>query len=397
MKTYIKNVAVLDMRNATPERVDQIERIDNVALILASTETAPLVARMNIGNMATVVEIPDGAELLMYNGNHTLSTVQGKKVFLLVNGNLVVSDRDTAQEISTAVCGGMINGNVLGNEGQISALAASGVMINGNSNTYPDEARLRESRAPFTAFEAKGADTPLYLTRRVVIEAGASAVLAAGGLSLYGKRGAIIPAADAEAFFKVWRGEGNVLQVPDGFVLVEGTQDIRRAKAPLLRGKRYIVGDLILHEDVDMDSLRALSALAVTGKLFLPESLLAPMLDILQTEPELIPYTGTLMRPDGELTLTPDAVPAGRVALCVDGVITLSPDLTPEKLREAFSMVYLEGVLRMTQAQRAALLPVLLGDGEVEIRSENEAPEDEEEDACPEGCIVIANAAQFIL
>lgn len=398
MKTYIKNVAVLDMRKATPERVDQIAGIGNTALILVSAETAPLVSRLNIGNTAAVVEVPEGAELVMYNGNATVANLKDTSlVFLMANGNLSIGDQVTPEEIRGAVTGGIVNGNLNAKESQVGALVAAGIHVNGNLNVYPDDVRLRDTDEPLTAHEAMGADAPLYLTRRVVIEPGAAAAFAEKGMLLYGRRGAIIPAQESQAFYRVWKGKGKVLQIPEGFSLMDGTQDIRRAKALLLRGKRFIIGDLFLHEDVDMQSLQALESLVVTGNLFLPEALLAPMLDRLHEEPELVPYAGALMRLDGEMTLTPGALPDGPAALYVDGQITFSDAFTPEMLRGGVTLLYNNGVVRLSEAQRAALLPVLLGDGVADILpGQAEADED---DSCeiPEGCNVIANAAQFIL
>lgn len=393
MKTYLRNVGVLDMRGATPEGVAQIERLGNAGVVLVSPATRALLAQMQTDNIGAVVEVPEDAELVSHNGRSVLPPLGDRPVYLLVNGNLTVAE-DVQPDQLRAVVGGLVNGKITAKRAQLAALLVAGVQVNGKTLTYPDDARLRTADTPLTGAEVASMDRPPYLTRHVRVERGAIDAARAQGLSLYGAAGAIIDAADAEAFFGVWQGEGDVWQVPEGFTLTQGDRMIGAREAPL-RGKRMIAGDVALREDIAPEQLAALDALRVTGLLFVPVALLDAVLGKLDGEPELVPYEGVLLRMEGAGALPDDlsALP-GRIALWVEGVLTLPGALSPEALRERITLLYLDGVAEVTPAQQMALLPVVAGSGQLVTE---DVGEEEAEEALPEGVQVMGNAAVYVV
>jgi len=395
MKTYLKNVAVLNMLKATPENVGQIYKIGNAAIAFVSPLTKPLLAKMDVKNIASVVEVPENTRLLKANGEYTLSGIGADSPFFLtVNGKLTVDERMTAEEIRASVAGGMINGIVYATASQMLALSGAGISVNGSCVTYPDGTGLRRDQSPLTAAEAGALTHSLFLPACVRIEEGVCSVLREKGLALYGNKGAIIDASQAADFYSVWQGSGTVQQIPEGFTMMRSVPSIGKQNAPLLRGKRYYTGDLYLRKDFPAAALDALDGLIVTGKLFLPERLLIPILDKLECEPELIPYDGLLICINGVHDLTLDAHDGNeRLAYCVDGVLHVDPNIPPAQLRERISMIYINGLIDMTQAQQAALLPVLVGNYQL---SDGKKAADEEEEI-PEDVHVIGNVAEFVL
>lgn len=396
MKTRLMNIATLDMRGATEESVAQIESIANVATIIVSPRSKALLAQMDARNVANVVELPEGAELVHVNGEHTLTAAGAACAFLSVNGTLVVDPGVEPEDIGRLLCGAKVNGNVLASAGQMAALVAAGMKVNGNTLILPEGVALRRGTAPLTEAEAAVIGASPYLMRRTVIEPGACARLAARGLALHGDRGAIVSEAEAAAFYAIWRGSGAILIIPDGYRQLAGPPIIGRRDAMRLRGKVFVEGRLILREDVDAASLAALESLAVTGELVAPTPLMLALMDRLATEPELLPYEGTLMLVEGEGTLTDRGLDAlgGRVSILAEGVLSIAQDIDPEKLRAQVALLQYEGVVEMTDAQHMALLPVIAGEGEVSIAAEGEkeeAPEDEAD------VHVIRNAASYIL
>lgn len=401
MKTRIKNVAVLDMRNATEERVEQIECIENAALIITSPTSSALVPKMRIRNVASIVEVPDRAEVLTVNGVHTLTISDDMPpLFLMINGVLEVSPETAPEAISRQVVGGYINGKIIASASQLAALMAKGVNVNGKSLGYPDGARLRVTKDPLTAAEALAQKGPIYLGSRVRIEDGAVETLDAAGIVLYGDSGAIISQSAAEMFYRIWSGSGKVLTIPEGYALMEGDQQFDGLTVRRLRGKRFVDGDIVLTDAVTADALAGLESLMLTGRLFAPEAALDRVLDVLEGDPELFPYTGTLMRISGKETLSADiGMLPERVAIVVDGVLSIAPEASPEALRMRISLLFVGGVVTMTAAQQAALRAVTVSEGHVEI-ADNDDNSDEDEDeewANEDGSIVIGNSAYFVL
>nr|HMN61812.1 hypothetical protein [Anaerolinea sp.] len=69
---FIRNVNILDIRNATPEAVAEISGIGNANLVLYSPETAGLLSALKFGNLNKVVEVPRGENLKMTIGPMTV-------------------------------------------------------------------------------------------------------------------------------------------------------------------------------------------------------------------------------------------------------------------------------------------------------------------------------------
>lgn len=397
MKTYIRNVAILNMLHATPESVEEIAGIGNVAVIVVTEKTKQLLGRMEVDSIASVVLAPDDAEPVVVNGEYTLCALPGPaRLLLLVNGMLTVDAAVTPGDIARTVCGGLVNGEILATDVQAAALSAAGVAVNGGVSAYPDGARLRGQRTPLSAAEAGAMDAPVYLARRASLEPGVPGILQQKGLTLHGARGAVVQEADAAAFYAIWRGSGDVVQVPQGYTLLQGDRSVTRQTAPLLlRGSRMVAGNLSLREDVEEKALAALEALWVGGRLVVPEPLLEALLPRLHSEPELIPYQGTLVQETGVLDITEGLLaPLDRAAFVVDGVTSIAPDLSPQLLRERVSLLYVDGVLNMTPRQQAALAPVLLGSYQISEGGQG----DEDAGAQPGGDVrIVGNAASYVL
>lgn len=395
MKTYIRNVAVLDMTHATEESIAQVEKVENVALVLISHETRHLLSRLTIENVASVKEVDAGAVPLEVNGSHTLSELPAdRNTFLMVNGTLTVSADTKPEALSHGLSGGVINGTLCASESQMRAISGAGVSVNGSTYVYPDGAAPRPGAAALTAAEAAALQNPPFLMKQVMVEAGALQALAERGMPLYGVRGAYIYEKDAPTFFRVWKGSGNIVQVPDGFAMMQGSQTLGVHNALMLRGKRYINGDLLLREDVTETSLAGLDALCVSGRLLTPVALIGRLLAILRNEPELVPYEGKLINVDGKYNVTSAAMLGeGKVAINIDGRIAFDPSIDPEALRARITMLYVDGNLHATDAQHAALLPVLLGEYHLTTSGDHD-----QDDSRPAGEFhLVDNAVMYVL
>lgn len=362
MKTFIENVSILNMIHATPQSVAQLAGIDNAALVVVSPDSKPLLSQLSIGNLAMVLEVSEDTQLVTQNGKFELTRMTDqKRIALAVNGAMTVSPQLLPKEIQAFVAGGVVNGTLCASQQQMRALTDAGVTVNGKTIVYPDGAKPRSGRDPLTVGEAAALRMPAYLTHRVLIEEGVCQTLEAKGFPLYGADGAYLRPSDAEAFSRIWEGEGGITIIPQGYTMMESTQMIGRLNAAMLKDSRFFAGDLYLREDVTAQALSGLDALIVRGKVFMPEALSGELLRLLKNEPELIPYEGRLIKTDGIYAVESDDALEEDIALCVHGVLSVAPSVTPAALRRAVRLAYVDGLLRMSQAQQSALLPVLLG------------------------------------
>lgn len=395
MKTILKNIAVLDARNATAERCAEIERMENVALILTSEASKPHLARIAQKNIASVVVIPNGANLTQINGRYTL-TGDTERVFLMVNGEMDVDPSLSPEAISRAIMGGVVNGRVLCTASQAAALHAANLMVNGVISAYYDGCALRRGKEPYTESEARAQEKPPYFMKRVFFEPGAAKTLLDKGLRAFGGKGVLGRANDADALRAVWDGQGEIILIPEGYAVQHEDLDIRATNAFRLRGSVYLMGDLMLREDVPPSAIERLTGLFVRGTLTLPVSLCDAVMERLQNGPEIIAYEGAPVVNEEKLRLRAEGLSAMPEAITIfnDGMLSIDGDVEPDMLRARVRAIYNDGRLSLSPAQRGALTGRIFGDGTVTDGAEDAEKKSEAPDP---NLLVIENAAQYVL
>lgn len=390
MKKIIRDVAALNLCGATAESLAEIAAIENVAVVLVTPRVRSLMQHVEMRDIATVKEVPDGARMLMLNGELLLTADQlAQPCYLMVNGRLRLDESMTPELIAAMVAGGMVNGELIAGEKQQAALLCCGVQVNGKNTVIPEGSRLRESNAPLTAQEAAGMSGNWMRLGQTVLEPGAAKVLRERGVKLTGTAGAVVPQEDAEDFYALWQGQGEITLLDTSVRYVPEDLTLRGADAVLkLRGDRYVAGDLTLTETVAPAHLAGLGRLWVTGTLMLPEALLDTVLPHLANEPELVPYQGKLLVDEGQMQLGEAelAVYDQGVTLLVQGRLELREDLAPQTLREKVRLIYNCGQVELNAEQQAALLPAAINQGHFSLRK----PEAEQpaRPAEPEVCVL---------
>lgn len=394
MKTRLKDIALLDMRKTTEETIANIDKIQDVAVLLVSPDTRAFTSRVQLEDVACVQEVPNDVDLLVQNGRYTLSAgaLLQKPSFLLINGQMFIEKDVTAEQITQNIKGGIINGQLIARKVHANAMLAAGVNINGVNVTFPDDAIYRESNAPLTVTEAEALKAPLYLAGKTQIEKGVSAILQQKNLMLYGMSAVMVDESDIGSFYAIWKGTGKVHSVPNDFTVMRGNQDIDRGKALMLRGKRFVLGNVCLRESVQPGDLKALEGLCITGTLTIPMHLLDTVLPLLHNEPELVPYEGTLITIDGSRTISADLdLLPEKIAIFCNGSIKIDADASAEALKQRVTLLHVDGIIHMTKEQQAALLPVMVINGEVLLNV------DADEEAKDPDVNIIEDIASYIL
>lgn len=389
MKKIIRDVVALNLCGATAESLADIALIEGVAVVLVTPRVLPLMQHVEMRDVAAVREVPDDVRTLMFNGELLLTADQlAQPCYLVVNGRLRLDESMTPELIASMVSGGMVNGELIAGEKQQAALLHCGVQVNGKNTVIPEGFRLRESGAPITAQEAAGMTGGWMRTGKTILEPGAAKTLRQRDVKLTGTAGAVVPQEDAEDFYTLWQGQGEITLLEPGVRYITEDLILRGADAVLkLRGDRY-VADLTLMDTVAPAHLAGLGRLWVTGTLTLPEALMDTVLPHLENEPELVPYEGKLLVAENQMELGEKelAVYDQGVTLMVQGQLKLREDLASQTLREKVRLMYNCGQVQLNAEQQAALLPVAINQGHFSLRKlEAEKPEHPQN---PEECVL---------
>ena len=388
-----EDIVCLDARRLSEEAAVGIRAIRDVTLVLVSEASAPILARIPMADVCNVICLPEDAECLSVNGQHTLTSGGvPAKLYLIVNGQLTIDPEMTPSQIAQTVAGGIVNGQLCGTASQLQAINLTGIRLNGQAVAYPDGYRLRQGKQPLglgeCAMLAEGAK--LYLTRQVLLEPGVPGVLRARDVKLDSRAQIFLYENDASAMAEIYTGDSSkCIPLPDGFTLRMDGLSVNRRNASALRGKLYVDGDL-LAEPVDFVRLKALECLHVTGRAYIPLEAMDGWLSLVVGEPEWMPYEGRLLVNRAALRLSRLTEPT---AILNRGVLTLDAALAPEVLREKVTLLENNGMLEGTPAQLAALCEALCGNGATRT------PDSADETAPPKDpdCIYISDIVSHVI
>lgn len=114
MNQKIGNVGLLNLLNATAESIKGIEKIENVGMVLYKKEAAHLLASLNIGNIGSTVELPEGYRffngILQVNKAYLQSITEPVKLY--VNGLVIVDEDVQGDQINSDLLHIAVNGKV---------------------------------------------------------------------------------------------------------------------------------------------------------------------------------------------------------------------------------------------------------------------------------------------
>lgn len=134
----IRDVAVLDLTASTrPEELAHIRRIEDVAVILVRESAAPALTRIDLSDVASVVQVPERGTPRVHTGTLVLTGAafadeRNKDDVLVVTGTLIA----TEPVRRVALAGVIVTGTVLAPEGS-EALAAALTRLTGSFDTFP--------------------------------------------------------------------------------------------------------------------------------------------------------------------------------------------------------------------------------------------------------------------
>lgn len=399
MKPVIyENIACLDARNLTEEKAASIRAIRNVGTLFVSEASAPLLNRIPMEGVASIAVLPNGARCLSVNGQHTLSACDhATQLYLMINGQLLMDPSLTPDQITRAVVGGKINGQMIGSASQMLALNATGIQLNGQSVTYPDGYRLRRGHAPFTKSECSllAHGTSLCLCKGTELELGTAELLRERCIKLAVTGKIFVHEIDLSAMAEIYAGDtGLCVVIPDGYTLCEDGLTLTRRNIAARRGKFFVHGDLLGEPDA-FAFAKSLEDIRVTGKAYVPLADMDGWLSVVSGQPEWMPYEGCLLTNQNTLDLDESAL-TQPVAILNHGVLTLDASLSAETLADRVTLLENNGVVKARQAQLSALRSVLCGSGAT-VAAEASATESSDLPHRETDCLYISSVATYEL
>ena len=361
----IKDVFMLDLRNADAGKLAGISRIEDVAMLVAGDDTD--LGGIQIKNCAAVVRIPKDVRMTLMNGKAELgvSDMSGR-MYIIVNGVFVISPEVTPELLKEHCAGMMVNGTLRCSRSVSNAHSGMGAQINGSTEAYPDGAILRLDEDFVLDADTAGAAAPgLYAVSSLrVLYAAAIDTARERGLSFFTDAMVCREELRASAMELLRDCSPDVTLVPKGFEYVGELSDIDRLRARRLRGQVFAQGNVKLGKDVKPQDLKGLKALYIDGTLSMTEEQFDALADVdMDCESLKLSYAGDIEVHDN-YTLSADALETleGSHRLIVHGNVKLEEDVTAQLVQEKISELIVDGNIIASKA----LLGVLATMSEVE-------------------------------
>lgn len=395
----IQNVATLDLRSATAETLAGIQRVNNVATLIYSTENAELVTSLNIQNVASMIKLPKDAHLMTGQEELSRRTFQdlSEPLALYVTGQLMIKPDIPIEELRSGLDSLYVTGQLFYPESLASVVKSKLREINGQALAYSDDAKFIMGKLVLTESYLRSIEDQSVLL--VFGRLDATELLPNDLIAQKVKQIEVLGRVtcreeNADTLLPRVKNTNRVTIIPSGFVYLAQPLTLDANMVELLPGKQLYGATLIIEKDVTAEALdAAIDALVVTELLVAPTSLrrtLGQKCKLLETP--TVFYEDEIWLIDGESTLNADRFTylEGKATLVVRGELTIDPTVEPQLLAQHLAKVHNWGEIHCTPAQMSAL-QARLGTNQGEFVDNSVAAAEEEVEA------VIGNAAYLVL
>jgi hypothetical protein len=362
----IDSVGTIDLRRATEASIGGITHISNVGLILYSSETAGMLARIKIDNTGTLLEAPADAKVV--TGNTTFSRAyfadQVEPLRLIVMGQLLIQPDLQVEELDRGLDGLFLIGQAICPEHLMGILQAKMRQAMGEVVAYPASARLISGQLVLDESRLRGlADgSNLFITDSLLLPDVLPDDLLAQKIGTLAVRGHIrCHEENAPTLMARLSGQPpKVVVIPAGFVLLDRSVALDDTMLSGLPGPRiYCTGRVQIDPQITPALLETrLEALISESQVLCPAALREAIV------PRCNPVTNRLVLYEGELWLIENEyrlLPSrfdylrGQATLLVEGELTVDPAVEPQVLAERLAKVHNYGEIICTPAQMAAI------------------------------------------
>ena len=366
-KITIRNVACLDLRTTSDETLAAIARIENVATLLYSAQTAQQVARLSVINVASMQEA--GADAQIISGQEFVRrdffSERDKPLNVIVSGQMMIMPDVQAEDVRSGIDRLDISGQLLYPDHLAGVIQSKIQHLSGQAVAYAGGARLTVGKLNLTEGYLNGLEDGSALA--VIGMLSARQLLPNELLARKVREVRVIGAMvcrEENAEYLVGRmsddaGQSHTTVIPAGFEPVDGLLALDAALLAALPSRKLYCRDVFVAADVNAESLdEAIEALAVSRLLIAPAALgavVARKCNLLGTNTVL--YSGALWQFDGENTLYPQRFDflEGRATVVVTGELSIAPEVEAAVLAQRVEKVHNLGEIICTPAQMSAL------------------------------------------
>jgi len=385
MKQRIGNIGFLNLMNATEESIKGIESIDNVGKVVFKQSNAYLLQRLNIGNIGSSIEVPDGYHY--YQGTLNLDSAYldsiSEPVKLVVGGLVVVDKEVKIEDIEKCSLRLIVNGTVYSPH-HLAGSIYSSILEEAKKVVVYDKAMPR--------FESG----TLIITNQLLHSFDESQWLDIQGELILSKDlnmdefNRKIEKIDAKGSVTLYQNqEPYVLRkmdsvssvefdvIPDGYDAVEKALILNSRSIRRFSHKKLWLNDpLLLEADVSREGLmEAIEGILTSSFIACPETLEDLIYERSNLEADVLPYKHQIVMIEGEEKWSQEQFKAydHPVNLIVTGRLTLDDDVTEEILSNQVLSVDLYGDIFVSNAKLKGKVRSLLrvNEGRLEVPNVN--------------------------
>ena len=272
MKKFVVNCDVCDMTHVQEETLAAYESITlNCASVLITPETKAFINKYPVQmNVASVMEVPAGAEIRQFNGKCVISAGSGIEggAVLMVNGKVII-EKD-ALEAAKSYHSIQVNGKVIAPRSIVDKL--HNLDVNGKIVAYPDGAILLKGTEIIDRTFALRVRPSLYYADKCIVFTDKDIdvqKIAAKGASFETPR-VIVAESFCEDIIPLIDEGAEIRVVPDGMGFIDGDAELDSVLIRRKGKKLYINGNLTVK---DGEALAQTEKLYVEGTVRVVESL----------------------------------------------------------------------------------------------------------------------------
>jgi len=279
----IRDVAVLDLTATThPEELAHIRRIEDVAVVLVRESAASALTRIDLVDVANIVQVPEGGRARLYTGTavidaDTMADESATHDILVVTGTLIA----TTPIHHVSLAGIIVTGTVLAPEGS-DALRSAIMRLTGTYSTFPyREGQNIEHRSGSVAVDGATLANPHGTADDVLLVSGTLTVTGEVGDVGYGRvvaAGPLIAPRSSRAVLEPYVSSPSVVWYTAPPKVFFGSQTLSRIFFELLEEPVTLIlwGSTTVDADVTLDDVRhKVAAVYSQGSLKAPKDVLA--------------------------------------------------------------------------------------------------------------------------
>ncbi|GGF18429.1 hypothetical protein GCM10010954_16480 [Halobacillus andaensis] len=356
MTQRIGNVGLLNLMNATEKSLQDVERIENIGMILYPKEKAYLLPKLNVGNIGQCVELPKGYQVVNSNLHVDQAYFQSltEEVKLFVNGNLIVEQDVQADELKNSLLELRVSGSIYCPDhltGSLFHIISYGAM---DVESYgEEELRFENGHFELTNAYLHSADLAIRLTvnGKLRLPVDLDMALFQQKIHQIDVNGKVRLYESQETNFYKKAGSlssSKVEVIPDGYLQLTKPLRVNSRSIKRFQGKKlYTNKPLIIEADVTRDAF-SIASIHSTSIVICPEELedlvyeTAPLL-----ETEVLSYEDRFLFIEGEERWTNEQLEAldHPTAFIVDGQLIIDDSVTPEVLSSKIKSLDILGIV----------------------------------------------------